>query len=95
MTSLSRSCATSRLEPWTDTHTQDNYSNPRACAPRVNKYIYHKRSVTVQTWIYANPTHSMTIRIIMLDTRVNTQGQSKIHFQLSLDLSIAAGNVAE
>ena len=29
-----------QLEPWTDTHTQDNYSNPRcACAPRVNKEI--------------------------------------------------------
>ena len=34
MTSLSRSCTTSRLEPWTDTHTQDNYRNLAAHARR-------------------------------------------------------------
>ena len=31
-----------RAVTYTQTDTQDNYSNPRACAPRVNNYIATK-----------------------------------------------------
>ena len=58
MTSLSRSCATSRLEPWTHRHTHRTTTvNPRcACAPRVNN---------TSKKVDSNKPHNCTLQIVL------------------------------
>ena len=77
MTSLSRSCATSRLEPWTDTHT---HSNPRcACAPRVNHQCMMDQTYTLYyqcLFNYIHTSHEQEDVIMWTGKNINLQRHS-------------------